>query len=47
MKNTFKQVEILLAEDSTNNAELTIRTLKKHHLANDLWFIPANKSGAN
>jgi two-component system response regulator len=33
MKNV---VEILLVEDNPNDAELTIRTLKKYHLANNL-----------
>ena len=30
-------VEVLLVEDSINDAELTIRELKKHHLANNLY----------
>ena len=30
------QVEILLIEDNPDEAELTIRSLKKHHLANKL-----------
>jgi two-component system, response regulator len=31
-----KTVEILLVEDSPDDAELTIRTLRKHNLANNL-----------
>ena len=36
MKN-FDPVEILIVEDNANDAELTIRALKKHNLANDLY----------
>ncbi len=32
-------VEILLVEDSINDAELTIREMKKHNLANDLLHV--------
>lgn len=32
-------VEILLAEDSATDAELTIRALKKHKMANDLIHV--------
>ena len=32
----FDEVEILLVEDNPNDAELTIRALKKQHLANNL-----------
>lgn len=32
-------VEILLAEDNPDDAELTIRTLQKHHLANHLMHV--------
>lgn len=39
MKSTFRQVEILLVEDNMNDAELTIRALKKHNLANDLVHV--------
>ena len=39
MINSFKQVEILLVEDNINDAELTIRALKKHNLANDLFHV--------
>jgi CheY-like chemotaxis protein len=33
------QIEILLIEDNHHEAELTIRSLKKHHLANKLKHI--------
>ena len=36
-------VEILFVEDNTEDAELTIRSLKKHHLANKLIHV---KDGA-
>lgn len=39
MVNSFKQVEILLVEDNINDAELTIRALRKHNLANDLFHV--------
>lgn len=38
-----QEVEILLVEDNPNDAELTIRALKKHHLANSLVWV---KDGA-
>ena len=41
MKNP--EVEILLIEDSPHDAELTIRALKKHHIANNLVHL---KDGA-
>jgi two-component system, response regulator len=34
-----RTVEILLVEDSINDAELTIREMKKHNLANDLFHV--------
>jgi two-component system response regulator len=34
-----QQIEILLVEDNPYEAELTIRNLKKHHLANKLLHI--------
>ena len=37
------EVEILLVEDNPSDAELTIRALKKHHLANNLVHV---KDGA-
>lgn len=38
-----KEIEILLVEDSINDAELTIRALKKNNLANNLIHV---KDGA-
>jgi len=35
----FEEVEILLVEDSANDAELTIRALKKNGLANRLEWV--------
>jgi two-component system response regulator len=35
--NNFDPVEILIVEDNPTDAELTIRALKKHNLANDLF----------
>jgi CheY-like chemotaxis protein len=35
----FNEVEILLVEDDPSDAELTIRALKKHHLANNLVHV--------
>jgi two-component system response regulator len=32
-------VEVLLVEDNTSDAELTIRELKKHNLANNLYHV--------
>jgi two-component system response regulator len=37
MKN-FDPVEILIVEDNPTDAELTLRALKKHNLANDLYI---------
>jgi two-component system response regulator len=37
------EVEILLVEDNPNDAELTLRALKKHHLANKVLHV---KDGA-
>lgn len=34
-----RTVEILLVEDSINDAELTIREMKKHNLANELFHV--------
>jgi two-component system response regulator len=36
MKN-FDPVQILIVEDNPNDAELTLRALKKHNLVNDLY----------
>ena len=38
MKNTI--VEILLVEDNPDDAEMTIRALKKHNIANNLARLP-------
>ena len=38
-------VEVLLIEDSTNDAELTIRELKKHNMANNLVHVKNGKDG--
>jgi two-component system response regulator len=35
----LNSVELLLVEDNINDAELTIRELKKHHLANNLFHV--------
>ena len=37
------KLEILLVEDNENDAEITVRSLKKHHLANKLIWL---KDGA-
>jgi CheY-like chemotaxis protein len=34
----LKEVEILLVEDNPNDAELAIRALKKHNLANNVYI---------
>ena len=39
----LKQVEILLVEDNATDAELTLRSLKKHNLANNVVWV---KDGA-
>src|SRR5437762_13918771 len=41
--NDFEQVEILLAEDSESDAEMTIRALRRKNLANQLVWV---KDGA-
>lgn len=43
MNNATKEVEILLVEDNPTDAELTMRALKKHNLANKLVWV---KDGA-
>ena len=43
MQNEKKEVEILLVEDNATDAELTMRALKKHNLANNLIWV---KDGA-
>jgi two-component system response regulator len=35
----YKDVEILLVEDNPRDAELTLRALKKHHLANKVYVV--------
>jgi CheY-like chemotaxis protein len=35
----YNSIDILLIEDSLSDAELTIRELKKHHLANNLFHV--------
>src|SRR5688572_33008226 len=37
--NELDAVEVLLVEDNPQDAELTIRALKKHHLANQLFHV--------
>ena len=32
-------IEVLLVEDNLNDAELTIRELRKHHMANNLFHV--------
>jgi two-component system, response regulator len=39
----MNEVEVLLVEDSPHDAELTMRALRKHHLANKLFHV---KDGA-
>ena len=43
MSNNDGEVEILLVEDNPNDAELTIRTLRKNNLTNNLVWV---KDGA-
>ena len=35
----YNSIDILLVEDNISDAELTIRELKKHHLANNLIHV--------
>jgi len=35
----LNHVDLLLIEDNTSDAELTIRELKKHHLANNMFHV--------
>jgi two-component system, response regulator len=35
----YNSIDILLIEDNVSDAELTIRELKKHHLANNLFHV--------
>ena len=41
--NIVGAVEILLVEDDPRDAELTIRALKKHDLANQLFHVADGK----
>jgi len=41
--NVVDAVEILLVEDGPRDAELTIRALKKHNLANQLFHVADGK----
>lgn len=43
METNLNEVEILLVEDNPNDAELTIRALRKRHLTNKLFHV---KDGA-
>lgn len=43
MDNSHNEVEILLVEDNPNDAELTLRALKKHNLTNRVLHV---KDGA-
>ena len=43
METNINEVEILLVEDNPTDAELTLRALKKRHLANKLFHV---KDGA-
>ncbi len=45
--DTRNKVEILLAEDSQNDAELTIRELKKHKMANNLVHVKDGEEALN
>lgn len=40
-------VEILLVEDNADDAELTIRALRKHHLANNLLHLQDGEEALN
>lgn len=40
-------VEVLLIEDNAEDAELTIRVLKKHNLANNLMHLPDGEAALN
>ena len=43
MNGSFEQLEILLVEDNAENAEMTLRALRKRNLANQLHWV---KDGA-
>jgi two-component system response regulator len=40
-------VEVLLVEDSINDAELTIRELKRNHMANNLFHVKDGEEALN
>src|SRR5688572_22598945 len=40
-------IEILLVEDNADDAELTIRALRKHHLANNLLHLQDGEEALN
>ncbi len=40
-------VDILLIEDNDNDSELTIRTLKKHHIANSIYVVKDGEEAIN
>ncbi len=40
-------IDILLVEDNPMDAELTIRTLKKHHLANNIYTVTDGEQALN
>ena len=37
--NGYQQVEVLLVEDSTADAEMTLRTLKRRGIANSVEWV--------
>jgi len=39
MEKNINECEVLLVEDNPNDAELTLRALKKHNLANNLYTV--------
>ncbi|MEO5681717.1 MAG: response regulator [Chitinophagaceae bacterium] len=43
----MNHVELLLAEDNMDDAELTIRELKKHQLANNLFHVKDGEEALN
>jgi two-component system response regulator len=43
----YEDVEILLVEDNPNDVELTIRALKKHHLANKVHVVKDGEEALN
>jgi two-component system response regulator len=47
MKGTMDKVEIVLIEDNPNDAELTIRALKKNNLANSIIHLKDGEEAIN